>query len=108
MKSTSGTITYCLTFGQNDHEVEVEIDYDLTAGEDPVMYLKNGDPGYPGSPAFAEYTRIKVTAFGEHTRDDSWVWALLDDAVQDHLDKNWEDAEAECFEDANQDYIGEW
>ena len=39
-------------------ELEVEVDFDYTPGTPDVMYLPNGDPGYPGEAPELEVTRV--------------------------------------------------
>ena len=41
-------------------EQEAEIEYTYTPGTPDVMYMPNGDPGYPGDPPEFEITSLKV------------------------------------------------
>lgn len=45
---------------QGDAEIDAEIVFRFTPGHPAVMYLRNGDPGYPAEPAEVEL--ISVTA----------------------------------------------
>lgn len=38
--------------------IEFEIEFDYYPEEQPVYYMSNGDPGYPGSPAEVEIQDI--------------------------------------------------
>ena len=42
----------------DEEEFEVEVEYDYTPGSPDVMYLPNGDPGYPGDEEEAEITAV--------------------------------------------------
>jgi hypothetical protein len=41
-------------------EYDVTVEYDWTPGRPAVMYLRNGDPGYPEDPAEFEIVRIEA------------------------------------------------
>lgn len=45
-------------------ELDVEVEYSYSAGTPDVMYMPNGDPGYPGDPP--EFEIFKVTFNGEN------------------------------------------
>ena len=70
--------------------VKVNIDYDYSKGHPAVMYLSNGDPGYPAEPAEVVMNEISI---GED-----------DQNVIDHLDQSFlNKCEEKCYEDADAD-----
>ena len=54
-------LTQILDFGVLG-EQEVEVTYNYSPGTQDVMYLPNGDPGYPGDPA--EFEILDITLDG--------------------------------------------
>ena len=51
--------TFNMTIDLGDFgEQEVEVQYSYSAGRPAVMYLRNGDPGYPEEPAELEVLKV--------------------------------------------------
>ena len=75
-------------------EVETlyDIECNLTPEEPEVRYLKNGDPGHPGSPPECEIVSIKIN--GKEVPPELWEKIGLDD-------RHREQVEEEAFELAN-------
>ena len=46
-------------FADSDDGIEVEITFSFTKGRPAVMYLRNGDPGYPADPHEVELVSVK-------------------------------------------------
>ena len=66
-KPLSFTLTLDLgIFGEQD----VDVSYTYSAGRPAVMYLRNGDPGYPEEPAEIEI--LSVTCHGVKLPDKMW------------------------------------
>lgn len=78
--------------------VEVEIDYDVTPGEERTW-------DYPGSPATVELTDVHVTEYSNDSvtvkREDRPDWfAWLDKVVEGILEADWDSHEESILEDA--------
>jgi hypothetical protein len=77
-------------------ELEVEVDFEYTPGTEDVMYLPNGDPGYPGEAPELEVTRVYArTKQGKPALVDL-INCLTDDdirAIEDDIIENWEEEE---------------
>ena len=58
-----GWIDYTLDLGEFG-EREVMVHYTYSAGRPAVMYLRNGDPGYPEEPAEIEIFAIIDNQYG--------------------------------------------
>ena len=56
--------TCAIMIGEQDFEVE----FYYTPGTPDVMYLPNGDPGYPGDPEELELGKIHLVLWLETTR----------------------------------------
>ncbi len=65
--------------GKDEVETIFEVECDLTPAEPDVPYLKNGDPGYPGSPGECEILSIKLQGLGQQPGIDlaPILWPLL-------------------------------
>lgn len=74
MASKHTIIAYC-PFGLESDALEVWITYLFTPGRPAVMYLRNGDPGYPADPAEVELVSAKL------------VYHPINDAMQKMLDE---------------------
>jgi len=61
------TFTTTIPHGDPDlgAEVELEITFEYRAGRPAVMYLRNGDPGYPADPAEIEFLSCKGPMEGD-------------------------------------------
>ena len=96
---TTVTMTVdCGMLGEND----IVFDVKYTPGTPDVMYLSNGDPGYPGDPAELEV--LSATCNGV---DISKAFRFEEDPFYDILcEKAWEAIEAEA-EDAAEAYASE-
>lgn len=81
-----GTRNITVTIPDFDDALFVE--YTYYPGTRDVLYLRNGDPGYPGDPAECEI--IKVSAM----QDGPDLCSILTDAAIDAI-------EEECFADAD-------
>lgn len=80
-------------------EIEVEVEYAYSPGTRDVMYLPNGDPGYPGDPA--EFEILKVTFNGENISflfdgNDTFETLIADEVSANFLDDR--DADRADFE----------
>lgn len=77
-------------------ELEVEVEFDYSPGTPDVMYLSNGDPGYPGEAPELEVTRVYArTKQGKPVIVDL-INCLTDDdirAIEDDIIENWEEEE---------------
>jgi len=81
---------------RGDHEAEHEITFRFTRGRPAVMYLRNGDPGYPADPHEVEYVSVWPPADAGHQR-------ALDEACQEWLqDEGYEQAVEIALEDISQ------
>ena len=49
-----GAIRYTLRREPGDEEIDLSLEFDYSPGRAAVMYLRNGDPGYPEEPAECE------------------------------------------------------
>lgn len=86
------------------HGTYVRIWFSYTPGRPAVMYLRNGDPGYPAEPAEVEFMRCSPHGF------ETWAEAYLadheDEAIEqaeDDHDRDREDARAARMELARED-----
>ena len=55
-------------------ELEVYVEFDYWPATPDVMYLPNGDPGYPGDPEELEVTKVYI-----RTKDDAPKSVILTD-----------------------------
>jgi len=86
-------ITWCRSGTVNgmDFDEEYEITFEFRAGRPAVMYLRNGDPGYPADPDEIEFVSISPGA-GEHGEFTAMAQAMLEDQAQDWLSGDGYDA----------------
>lgn len=66
-------------FGLGD--LEVEITFNFTAGRPAVMYLHNGDPGYPADPDEVEFVSARLV----DREADPTMQKMLDEWAEEHL-----------------------
>lgn len=61
------TIPWTLHAGDpaRERDATVTVEYDYRKGRPAVMYLRNGDPGYPAEPAELTLLSVVETATGE-------------------------------------------
>ena len=83
--ATKHTMDVPVTVG--DDEVIVAVNYNYSPGRPAVMYLRNGDPGYPADPPEIEAMEMKVK--GEHVPQ--WFADAVCDAIHEWLYENHED-----------------
>lgn len=59
-----------------DHECDdglmLQLTFEYTKGYPAVMYLNNGDPGYPGEPDFVELVDVKHIDDDGKVTGDAW------------------------------------
>lgn len=80
MKSYYMAVTLQVNFGAlGDREVTIHGVF--SPGTPDVMYLSNGDPGYPGTPAEFEALRIVL-----NLPPDRQVGLLQEDFLEDHYE----------------------
>lgn len=58
--SRAHMMTAWAPFGLEPDALEVLITYVFSPGRPAVMYLRNGDPGYPADPAEVDFRAVKV------------------------------------------------
>ena len=58
MNMSKRTITAFAPFGLDPDGLPVDITFNYTKGRPAVMYLRNGDPGYPADPAEVEFVSV--------------------------------------------------
>lgn len=85
-------LTHTVTINHMEEDVVVEFKYH--EGRPAVMYLRNGDPGYPEEPPEIEIVQI-TPAYGGEIGDE--LFNELDEQLQDSqafMDAAWEVVEA--------------
>ena len=87
-------------FGLQPDALEVQIEYTFSAGRPAVMYLRNGDPGYPADPAEADLISVKCV----HPLNDA-MQKMLDEWAGEYLGtEGYEDAIENARDDGERDY----
>lgn len=83
------TMTATVPHGPADlgAEVELEITFEVRRGRPAVMYLRNGDPGYPADPDEIEFISVKGPLAGDAFDD-------LRQSSYDHLAEQWLESDA--------------
>ena len=87
-------------------EIECQITFSYTRGRPAVMYLRNGDPGYPADPdeiefmSAAPYCNGKPSPFLDYA---DMQQATLDDLARDWLESEYGVSEAMATVDADDD-----
>jgi len=76
--------THIQPFPDDDSAVKVEIHYHYIPGHPAVMYLSNGDPGYPEEPADVEIFAVAIA--------DNYGMIVSDDQLNAAVD-NWYEGE---------------
>lgn len=89
-------------------EREVEVTYKYSPGTPDVMYLPNGDPGYPGDPAELEILDVTLDGIRilQWVEDnDDFITTVADEAAAIYEDRNAdrEDHESSMREWAEED-----
>lgn len=86
--------TNCCTVSTDMGDIEVFFDYSPPTPD--VMYLPNGDPGYPGDPEELDIFELHI---GNAVLDMEWLSVhmqdLITEGVMRHLEDEAEDAQAE-------------
>lgn len=79
MKITIEWPMYTVNAKGEDVETIYDVECDLTPSTPDVPYLRNGDPGYPGSPAECEILSIGLQGLGKQPAIDlaPVLWPLL-------------------------------
>ena len=88
-------------FGLQPDSLECVIEYLFTPGSPDVMYLRNGDPGYPGYPPEVGLISVKCV----HPLDEAMQKMLTEWAIE-HLasDDGFTDAVEIAHDAADRDY----
>ena len=97
--STTHKLMACIPHGDPDlgAEIECEITFTYSPGRPAVMYLRNGDPGYPADPdeieflSAAPYCNGKPSPFLDYA---DMQQATLDDLARDWLESEYGVSEA--------------
>lgn len=71
--------------------LSVRIDYRYSRGLPAVMYLRNGDPGYPAEPAEVEFIACNYPGF--ETWAEAWLADHYEDAIEQAKDDHERDRE---------------
>ena len=90
----SGSKTAALTLAGVEKDVTVEFDY--TKGCDAVMYLPNGDPGYPAEPDEMEVTAVYFEVDGKQENVTKYFTAEQLEAVGEAILEEGIDTEHDC------------
>ena len=73
-----------------DYDLEdfftLSVDFNYTKGCDAVMYLSNGDPGYPAEPSEVEIERVCVGQIDITKEITSDGINALEEAAQEYID----------------------
>ena len=88
-------------FGLQPDAIECSIVYTYSPGRPMVMYLRNGDPGYPEEPATVDF----VSAECAHPLNPA-MQKMLDDWAIEYLasDDGFDDACNHAADDAERDF----
>jgi hypothetical protein len=77
-----------------------DVDYKITPGRDAVMYLPNGDPGYPAEPPEIEIISVKwgdIEVLQALSEDDL---EIIEDFIADNHDE-----EDFCADESREKYL---
>jgi hypothetical protein len=77
-------------------EIECQITFSYTRGRPAVMYLRNGDPGYPADPAEIELVSATPTQDGKYYSAGAENLEWLHDFARDWLESD--DGQNAAFE----------
>jgi hypothetical protein len=80
MEMSTLTLVWTIHAGDPEREEDrtIEVDYDYDPGRPAVMYLRNGDPGYPAEGAELTTHSVRDAVTGEDLADAVDVDALTD------------------------------
>jgi hypothetical protein len=100
---TTSIAWYSETFDGTEREYEVR--GHCIPGEPDVWYLKNGDPGYPGSPP--EVDDVSLWMDGKEIPEADWekhgfVWEKLRNRIEDDLFERAAEDDQSDYEDAQE------
>lgn len=91
MKLKSGIMSRTVDLGQAG-ELEVTVKYTYSPGTKDVMYLPNGDPGYPGDPAVFDVLEISCEGInitdllvGNAALMDEWAIAASEICMEEKI-----------------------
>ena len=75
---------FTTTIEVNGDELDVVVEYTYSPGTPDVMYLSNGDPGYPGDPAECEVEAVYRTDDKKRVKDilSSLPTAIIEDLFE--------------------------
>jgi len=71
---------FATTIEVNGDELDVVVEYTFSPGTPDVMYLSNGDPGYPGDPGECEVLAVYRT--DDKKREKDLMPALPKDIIE--------------------------
>lgn len=83
-KKSTGEILVFLNLGDLGEDIEATLEYTYIPGTKDVMWLPNGDPGYPGDPS-----EIEIESFMMLGKD--FDFFQLTEAAQDMIYQKIED-----------------
>ncbi len=82
-------VSALMTIERNEQEIEVAISGTYVPGEREVRYLRNGDPGHPGSPDEIQDITVTLKDGDDAPLTDAEFFQahelLLEDAHEQHL-----------------------
>ena len=92
--STEHKLRTTLSHGDPDigAEIDVEIIFNYTSGRPAVMYLRNGDPGYPADPDEIEFIKVTPLCNGKPSPFVGAFADLQQESLND-LAHNWLESE---------------
>ncbi len=79
--SAKHRMTAWCPFGLNKDGLEVVIQFKYSPGRPAVMYLKNGDPGYPADPPEVDFVEANLV----HHTIDTGMQKMLDEWAVEYL-----------------------
>ncbi len=91
MSDYTATVTIPIGTGKQMGEADVVVEYSYSPGTPDVMYLKNGDPGYPGDPPELEIqTMTTPPIYGGKIRVPvpNWFFDAALDWITNDLEEN--------------------
>ena len=97
--STKHRVTALVPFC--DDHMACEVTFTFTSGRPAVMYLRNGDPGYPADPAEVEFVSARVEP--GVTLSPVWQKRLDEWAAEWLADEGYDAACESAAEDAERD-----
>jgi hypothetical protein len=99
------TSEFDTTVELNDgREIDVTVAYSYSPGTPDVMYLSNGDPGYPGDGAEAEVLGVFACADEKRQHELSSQLSLkIIESLNEQIAERAEEAECDAYERAMED-----